>query len=86
MSRNIGILFWLSVFAYYLTYEWFHYCHHLPSDSWIGRRRIVSLARLHHTRHHELTRMTRGNFNVSFPLWDWLLGTLLPPAEVPKQA
>jgi len=33
------------------------------------------------TRHHELARMEKGNFNVSFPLWDWLVGTLLPAAE-----
>ena len=33
----------------------------------------------------ETARMTKRNFNVSFPLWDWLLGSLLPPAERPAE-
>jgi len=79
VSANLAWLFFGSVLAYYLVYEWFHYVHHLPRDSWLGRRRLVGWLRTHHTRHHELARMEKGNFNVSFPLWDWLLGTMLPP-------
>lgn len=79
VSPNLGFLFYLSVLAYYLVYEWFHVVHHVPADTWIGRRAIVTWVREHHTRHHELARMTQGNFNVSFPLWDWILGTVLPP-------
>lgn len=78
VSRNLAALFYLSVLAYYLVYEWFHFLHHVPADTWIGRRTVVAWCRQHHTRHHELARMSHGNFNVSFPLWDWLLGTMLP--------
>ncbi|MBW2313450.1 MAG: sterol desaturase family protein [Deltaproteobacteria bacterium] len=78
VSANIAWLFFLSVLAYYFVYEWFHYVHHLRCDSWLGRRALVGWLRTQHTRHHELARMEKGNFNVSFPLWDWLLGTMLP--------
>ena len=81
VSANLAWLFFLSVLAYYFVYEWFHYVHHLRRDSWLGRRPLVGWLRTQHTRHHELARMEKGNFNVSFPLWDWLLGTLLPPGE-----
>ncbi|MFQ5415870.1 MAG: sterol desaturase family protein [Myxococcota bacterium] len=81
VSANLAWLFYGSVLAYYLVYEWFHYVHHLRRDSWLGRRALVGWLRTHHTRHHELARMEKGNFNVSFPLWDWLLGTMLPETE-----
>ena len=78
VSANLAWLFYASVLAYYLVYEWFHYVHHLRRDSWLGRRALVGWLRTQHTRHHELARMEQGNFNVSFPLWDWLLNTMLP--------
>jgi sterol desaturase/sphingolipid hydroxylase (fatty acid hydroxylase superfamily) len=77
LSENIAWLFFASVLAYYFVYEWFHFVHHLSRESWLGRRALVGWLRQHHTRHHELERMEQGNFNVSFPLWDWLLGTML---------
>lgn len=71
----------MSVLACYFVYEWFHFAHHLSENSWLGRRAVVGWLRLHHTRHHELALMAKGNFNVSFPLWDWLLGTMLLEAN-----
>jgi len=85
VSANLAWLFFLSVLAYYFVYEWFHFAHHLRRDSWLGRRALVAWFRRHHTQHHELALMEKGNFNVSFPLADWLLGTMLPEAEVEVQ-
>ena len=79
ISQNLGLLFFATVLAYYLTYEWFHFVHHIPADTWIGRRKFVGKLRYHHTRHHDPAVMADGNFNVSFPLWDWLLQSILPP-------
>ena len=81
VSTNLAWLFFLSVLGYYFVYEWFHFAHHLRRDSWLGRRKVVGWLRRHHTRHHELALMEKGNFNVSFPLSDWLLGTMLPKAD-----
>lgn len=82
---NLAWLFLASALGYYLLYEWLHLCHHLPPESWIGRRRLVRALRRHHLRHHEPARMTQGNFNVSFPLTDWLVGSLLPEAPGPAR-
>ncbi len=79
VSPNLGYLFYASTLVYYLVYEWFHTVHHLPPESWIGRRSLVRWVRTHHARHHDLARMTDGNFNVSFPLWDYILGSCLAP-------
>ena len=86
VTANLAWLFFASVLAYYFVYEWFHFAHHLSRDSWLGRRALVGWLRQHHTRHHELALMEKGNFNVSFPLWDWLLGTMLPETESERSA
>ncbi|MFN7951123.1 MAG: sterol desaturase family protein [bacterium] len=80
ISANAARIFFASAITYYLIYEWLHLIHHLPRSSWIGRRRWISALRAHHTRHHDPRRMTLGNFNVSFPLWDRVRGTLLSDA------
>jgi hypothetical protein len=75
---DLGLVFLASAVAYYLVYEWLHTLHHWPRESWIGRRRVVAWLRRHHEAHHDVRRMIQGNWNVSFPLWDRLLGTTLP--------
>ncbi len=80
VSPDLGYLFYACILAYYLVYEWFHTIHHFPPESWIGRRSLVRWVRIHHRRHHDPALMARGNFNVSFPLWDHLLGSCLAPS------
>ena len=83
-SANLGWLFFASVMAYYLVYEWFHLLHHLPRRHRVVR--ALAFVSRGHVQHHDPAQMTRGNFNVSFPLADWVLGTWLPepaPAEAP---
>lgn len=80
ISANAARIFFASAIGYYLVYEWMHLLHHLPKASWIGRTLFVTAARDHHTRHHDPRLMTRGNFNVSFPLWDRVRGTVLGDA------
>lgn len=77
LSPNLAWLFLASALAYYLVYEWLHTLHHLPAESWIGRRWLVAVLRRHHWRHHDPARMTEGNFNVSFPLADLILRSTL---------
>lgn len=74
---NLAWIFLASAFVYYLLYEWLHLLHHLPPESWWGRRALARRLRLHHWRHHDPKRMLAGNFNVSFPFADWLLRTTL---------
>ena len=75
VSENSGWLFVATAMAYFLTYEWLHFSYHLPPDSFVGRRWIVRVLRRHHTAHHDKALMSRWNFNITFPVFDRLLGT-----------
>lgn len=76
ISPNVGWLFGATAMTYFLTYEWLHFAYHLPADGWVGRRRLVQVLRRHHTLHHDQRRMTHTNFNITFPIADWLFGTI----------
>jgi sterol desaturase/sphingolipid hydroxylase (fatty acid hydroxylase superfamily) len=76
VSVNAGWLFAATGVGYFLLYEWLHFAHHQPPDSLIGRRRLVAALRRLHTVHHDPRRMTRANFNITFPIADWVMGTL----------
>ncbi len=75
ITPNAGWLFVATGVSYFLTYEWLHFSYHLPAQSWIGRRALVAWLRRHHLAHHDPARMTRVNFNITFPIGDALFGT-----------
>ena len=74
-GRNMGCLFFIVATGYYLMYEWLHLMYHLPAQSRIGRARVVRLLRRHHQEHHNPRRMQRYNFNITFPIFDYVFGT-----------
>jgi hypothetical protein len=80
LTRNCGWLVLVTCGLYMVTYELSHLSYHLPEDSFIGRRRLVRVLREHHARHHDPELMQRWNFNVTIPIFDWLLGTMAPRA------
>jgi sterol desaturase/sphingolipid hydroxylase (fatty acid hydroxylase superfamily) len=80
VSANVGALWVATTVGYVLAYEWFHLSYHLPEDSLVGRLPLVRVLRRHHAAHHTPELMQRANFNVTVPLWDWLLGTMAPAA------
>ena len=55
----------------YLAYEYIHYAIHQKEP----RSGLGKFLRRHHLTHH--AHGHAGNFGVSTPLWDWLLGTRL---------
>ncbi len=75
IAPNVGWLFAATAISYFLTYEWLHFSYHLPADSMIGRNGLVRRLRHHHTAHHDPQRMTRCNFNITFPIADVVMGT-----------
>lgn len=87
-------LLWLSVisgYGYYWVYEWLHTLHHFPQGFAFAETPFVNWLREHHARHHNIRQMTRGNFNVSFPLADYIIGSVLPDgrkqsAKTPEEA
>lgn len=76
-TANVGWLFAATGFSYFLLYEWMHFSYHQPATSWIGRRALIQWLRRHHLGHHDLRQMTSANFNITFPIGDWLFGTIL---------
>lgn len=84
ISPNVGWLFGATAMTYFVTYEWLHFAYHLPPDGWVGRRRLVQVLRRHHTLHHDQRRMAHTNFNITFPIADWLFGTIGAPEHAPR--
>jgi hypothetical protein len=74
-SANIARLFVATAVGYFLTYEWLHFSYHQKADGWIGRLWLVRVLRPHHTVHHDLARMQKFNFNITFPICDAIFGT-----------
>lgn len=75
-TPNAGWLFVATAMAYFLTYEWLHFAYHLPERSLLAKSRLVRALRRRHALHHDLARMAHENFNITFPICDWLFGTL----------
>lgn len=75
VSSNAGWLLLFTITAYYLNYEWLHLAYHLPEDSWLRKLPFMNMLRQMHTRHHDPTLMHRWNFNITYPVFDWIYGT-----------
>lgn len=74
-SANAALLFIATLFAYYLNYEWLHFAYHLPESHPVARLPFIRTLRKLHLHHHDPQRMTRYNFNITYPIFDILFGT-----------
>jgi hypothetical protein len=59
---------------YYATYEYIHWCMHLPKARRMEKSWLFQKLNGHHLLHH---RYMHKNFNVVFPLADFCLRTIL---------
>jgi hypothetical protein len=75
-TDNLGWLFAATSLAYFLNYEILHLAYHLPRRYAVARWPIVGRLRRLHETHHDPALMSQHNFNISYPLGDWLFGTL----------
>ena len=75
-QKNLAALFVATTMGYVVLYEWSHLSYHLPADSFVGRRWIVSVLRRHHATHHRPELMQKWNFNVTVPIWDHVRRTV----------
>lgn len=78
-GHDAGWVALMTVGSYATIYEVMHLCYHLPDTHpvrgiWPTRHLIRWLSR-HHARHHDPRLMRTWNFNVTVPLWDFILGT-----------
>jgi sterol desaturase/sphingolipid hydroxylase (fatty acid hydroxylase superfamily) len=76
---NTALLVVITSMAFFLSYEWLHMAYHMPDDSFIGRIQLIRRLREQHRRHHDPRLMKRWNFNVTFPVFDAILGTRWSP-------
>lgn len=84
-SANAGWLFVATVMGYYFVYEILHFSHHLAPNTWLGRTALLARLRQHHAIHHDPRYMQRANFNISFPLCDWIMGTTMTVSDLPSK-
>jgi hypothetical protein len=68
----------LAFAAYYGTYEYIHWCMHLPKSRRVEQSWLFYRLNGHHLLHH---RYMHKNFNVVMPLADLCLGTLMLRAK-----
>ena len=75
VSPNVAYLTVASALGYFVSYEWMHFCYHAPEDSLLLRSPFMRQLRQHHMTHHNPRLMTRYNFNITFPIFDWVFRT-----------
>jgi len=83
-GANAGWLMLATSGAYMVTYELSHLAYHLPEDHPIGGHPLIRFMRKHHAVHHDPKLMQRFNFNVTVPLFDWIMGTIAPEESQAK--
>jgi hypothetical protein len=76
LSANVAWLFIATGLAYFLNYELLHMAYHLPEANPLARNGLVRRLRWLHRTHHDPTRMAHCNFNITYPVCDWLFRTL----------
>jgi hypothetical protein len=81
LTRQWGLCIgsFIAFVMYYSTYEYLHWCMHLPRKRSIERSGLFFRLNGHHILHH---RYMQTNFNVVLPLADLIMGTLLLRAKV----
>jgi hypothetical protein len=75
-GSNVGWVALMTSALYFAWYETFHLANHLPATHWVHRiPGLSALCRFHRLHHHPANSRSH-NFNVTFPLADWIFGTL----------
>ncbi|HWB64894.1 MAG TPA: hypothetical protein VG603_15360 [Chitinophagales bacterium] len=75
-SLNAAMFYIATTLAYYLNYEWLHLAYHLPETNALYKIPGLKLLRRLHHHHHDTRVMDKYNFNITYPVFDALLGTL----------
>ncbi len=75
-SLNAALIYVATTLAYYLNYEWLHLAYHLPETNFIYKIPFLKTLRMLHHEHHNLKEMDKYNFNISYPVFDFVFGTL----------
>jgi hypothetical protein len=74
-NANAGYVVFITMIGQYLVYETFHFCCHVPENSFVANMPFVNTIRRHHTAHHNMGIMMHCNMNLTFPIADWAMKT-----------
>jgi hypothetical protein len=80
-SPNVAWLMLATGIAYFLSYEFLHLAYHQPPGHWMTRVPGVARLRWLHRHHHDPHVMATRNFNITWPIADWVFGTLERPRD-----
>jgi hypothetical protein len=72
---DAGWLLFITNVVLYLNYELFHFCCHVRDDRIVRHIPFINTIRRHHAAHHNTAIMMERNFNLTYPIADWLFGT-----------
>ena len=90
-NMNVAYIYAAAGISGYLLYEIMHFSYHIPRRHWAEKIFLVipgwKQLRHLHVLHHKRDKMAEANFNITFPIFDVLLGTLFwqPIAEFEKE-
>jgi hypothetical protein len=73
-----AVAMFTAVLFYYVSYEYLHYCMHIPQGRWIERQAFFHWLSNHHLQHH---RKHFTNLNVFIPIADYVFRTLRSCAD-----
>jgi len=75
INANAGYVVFVTMIGHYMVYETFHFCCHIPENSWLRRVPLVNTIRRHHAAHHNMGIMMHVNMNLTLPIADWAMKT-----------
>jgi hypothetical protein len=73
ISADVSLLILSTSMCFFLFYEWSHFTYHLPEDSFVFKSRLIKFLQRNHKIHHDPKNMNKYNFNVTFPIFDYIL-------------
>ena len=73
---NFAMLYVITAMFYFMSYEVMHFFYHLDDELWVSKLPILKALRSHHRMHHKLEAMAKYNFNITWPIADFVMGTI----------
>lgn len=78
---NNALFFGLVSYGYYMLYEVMHFCSHTKKDSFVKKIPFMAYLSQFHLDHHQAKHMSKINFNITFPIFDFILNTNLKKSK-----
>ena len=75
-SPNVAWLYIATSLGYFLNYEFLHMAYHLPASHPVARWPLIGRLKGLHQAHHDPRLMAHCNFNITYPIFDAVFGTL----------